>query len=70
MAAPQKLSHLLQLADQGPALRAALPFWFPRVNEIIRLIGSHNVLATPTAAALGVGGGGGGGGSVTSCVDL
>jgi hypothetical protein len=24
MAAPQKLSHLLQLADQGPALRAAL----------------------------------------------
>ena len=25
-------------------------YWFPRVNEIIRLIGSHNVLATPTAA--------------------
>ncbi|HYJ35276.1 MAG TPA: hypothetical protein VEV64_03910, partial [Rhizomicrobium sp.] len=24
MAAPDKLSHLLQLADQGPALRAAL----------------------------------------------
>src|ERR1700755_2326795 len=24
MAAPQKLAHLLQLADQGPALRAAL----------------------------------------------
>ncbi len=38
--------------DQRPmdALRAMLPFWFPRVNEIIRLIGSHNVLATPTAA--------------------
>ena len=37
--------------DERPmaALRAALPFWFPRVNEIIRLIGSHNVLATPTA---------------------
>jgi 4-hydroxyphenylacetate 3-monooxygenase oxygenase component len=34
------------------ALRAALPTWFPRVIEIIRLIGSHNVLATPTAAQL------------------
>jgi aromatic ring hydroxylase len=38
--------------DQRPmnALRAVLPYWFPRVNEIIRLIGSHNVLCTPTAA--------------------
>ena len=38
--------------DQRPlnALRATLPYWFPRVNEIIRLIGSHNVLCTPTAA--------------------
>jgi aromatic ring hydroxylase len=38
--------------DRRPmdALRAVLPYWFPRVNEIIRLIGSHNVLATPTAA--------------------
>ncbi|HXT79783.1 MAG TPA: 4-hydroxyphenylacetate 3-hydroxylase N-terminal domain-containing protein [Acetobacteraceae bacterium] len=37
--------------DRRPmdALRAVLPYWFPRVNEIIRLIGSHNVLATPTA---------------------
>ncbi len=37
--------------DERPmaALRAILPFWFPRVNEIIRLIGSHNVLATPTS---------------------
>ena len=37
--------------DQRPlnALRAVLPYWFPRVNEIIRLIGSHNVLATPTS---------------------
>lgn len=37
--------------DQRPlnALRATLPYWFPRVNEIIRLIGSHNVLCTPTA---------------------
>jgi aromatic ring hydroxylase len=32
------------------ALRATLPHWFPRVNEIIRLIGSHNVLCTLTAA--------------------
>ncbi len=31
------------------ALRANLPYWFPRVNEIIRLIGSHNVLATPSS---------------------
>ncbi|MBN8902880.1 MAG: hypothetical protein J0H57_17770, partial [Rhodospirillales bacterium] len=35
--------------DPLNALRATLPYWFPRVNEIIRLIGSHNVLATPTA---------------------
>lgn len=33
------------------ALRTSLPYWFPRVNEIIRLIGSHNVLATPAAEA-------------------
>jgi 4-hydroxyphenylacetate 3-monooxygenase oxygenase component len=34
----------------GPltALRAALPTWFPRVGEIIKLIGSHNLLATPS----------------------
>jgi len=31
------------------ALRAMLPLWFPRVNEILRLIGSHNVFAAPTA---------------------
>jgi aromatic ring hydroxylase len=33
------------------ALRAALPTWFPRVNEIIRQIGSHNLLTTPSRAA-------------------
>ncbi len=33
-------------------LRAILPTWFPRVNEILRLLGSHNLLATPTAAQL------------------
>jgi 4-hydroxyphenylacetate 3-monooxygenase len=38
----------------GPlaALRAALPTWFPRVGEIITLIGSHNLLATPTESEL------------------
>ncbi len=34
------------------ALRAALPGWFPRVNEIIRLVGSHNLLTTPARAPL------------------
>ncbi|MBI1238581.1 MAG: 4-hydroxyphenylacetate 3-hydroxylase [Alphaproteobacteria bacterium] len=34
------------------ALRANLPAWFPRVNEIIRLLGSHNLLAAPTYAQL------------------
>lgn len=34
------------------ALRATLPTWFPRVNEIIRLLGSHNLLAAPTQAQL------------------
>jgi 4-hydroxyphenylacetate 3-monooxygenase oxygenase component len=40
--------------DQRPlmALRAALPGWFPRVNEIIRMIGSHNLLTTPARAPL------------------
>lgn len=33
-------------------LRHFLPAWFPRVNEIIRLLGSHNLLATPTHADL------------------
>ena len=38
----------------GPlhALRGILPIWFPRVNEILRLIGSHNLFATPTAAQM------------------
>jgi len=34
------------------ALRSSLPFWFPRVNEIIRLLGSHNVFAAPTLAQM------------------
>jgi len=40
--------------NRGPlhALRATLPLWFPRVNEILKLIGSHNVFAAPTRAQL------------------
>ena len=34
------------------ALKSMLPSWFPRVNEIIRLLGSHNLLAAPTEAQL------------------
>ena len=34
------------------ALRATLPFWFPRVGEIIRLLGSHNMFAAPTEAQM------------------
>ena len=33
-------------------MRSLLAAWFPRVNEIITLIGSHNLLATPTRADL------------------
>jgi aromatic ring hydroxylase len=33
-------------------MRALLATWFPRVNEIIMLIGSHNLLATPSRGAL------------------
>lgn len=38
--------------DERPlaALRAMLPIWFPRVNEIIRLIGAHNPFTAPSAA--------------------
>ncbi|HEX4114041.1 MAG TPA: 4-hydroxyphenylacetate 3-hydroxylase N-terminal domain-containing protein [Stellaceae bacterium] len=40
------------LPDERPlaALRAMLPIWFPRVNEIIRLIGSHHHFTAPSAA--------------------
>jgi aromatic ring hydroxylase len=33
-------------------MRSLLAVWFPRVNEILTLIGSHNLLATPTRADL------------------
>ena len=40
--------------DEAPfrALRPTLPGWMPRVNEIIKRIGSHNLLATPTRDGL------------------
>jgi 4-hydroxyphenylacetate 3-monooxygenase oxygenase component len=40
--------------DERPfrALRPTLPRWFPRVNEIIKLLGAHSLLSTPTAAEL------------------
>ena len=40
--------------DERPfrALRPTLPVWMPRVNEIIKTIGSHNLLATPSKAGL------------------
>ena len=34
------------------ALKAALPGWFPRVNEIIRIIGAHHLLTAPTRSQL------------------
>ncbi|MBA0045210.1 4-hydroxyphenylacetate 3-hydroxylase N-terminal domain-containing protein [Mycobacteroides sp. LB1] len=39
--------------DERPfyALRPTAPTWFLRVNEIIKLLGSHNLLATPSEAA-------------------
>ena len=33
-------------------MRSLLATWFPRVNEIITLLGSHNLLATPSLALL------------------
>ncbi|MDA8038759.1 MAG: 4-hydroxyphenylacetate 3-hydroxylase [Actinomycetota bacterium] len=42
------------LCDDRPfrALRPSLPIWFPRVNELIKTLGSHNLLATPSEADL------------------
>ncbi|MCK9925020.1 4-hydroxyphenylacetate 3-hydroxylase [Frankia sp. AgPm24] len=34
------------------ALRPTLPRWFPRVNEIIKVLGSHSLLATPAWSEL------------------
>jgi 4-hydroxyphenylacetate 3-monooxygenase len=33
------------------ALRSMVPGWMARCNEIIKLLGAHNLLATPEAAA-------------------
>lgn len=40
--------------DDAPfnAIRAVMPLWMPRVNEILKLVGSHNLLATPTLGAI------------------
>jgi len=40
--------------DERPfrALRPTLPRWMPRVNEIIKLLGAHSLLATPTRREL------------------
>lgn len=37
--------------DDISALRTVMPLWMTRVNDIIKNMGSHNLLATPTAAA-------------------
>jgi aromatic ring hydroxylase len=39
--------------DEPPlrALRSTVPGWMARTNEIIKLLGAHNLLATPEAAA-------------------
>lgn len=39
--------------DEPPlrALRSLVPGWMARTNEIIKLLGAHNLLATPEAAA-------------------
>ena len=48
----REYSNGVWLPDVRPliALRTSLPRWFPRVNEIIRELGSHNLLTTPTRA--------------------
>lgn len=37
--------------DDISSLRTMMPIWMARVNDIIKNMGSHNLLATPTAAA-------------------
>lgn len=37
--------------DDISSLRTMMPVWMARVNDIIKTMGSHNLLATPTAAA-------------------
>lgn len=40
------------LGEALDPMRAMLAMWMPRVNEIITLIGGHNLLTTPTRAQL------------------
>jgi 4-hydroxyphenylacetate 3-monooxygenase oxygenase component len=53
-AAPQEWPGGLWTCARAPlhALRAFLPLWMPRAGEILRLIGSHNLLAAPMLAEL------------------
>ena len=54
-ASPPRLGRRGARVGRGHILierRPLLPLWFPRVNEIIRLLGSHNLLAAPTSAQL------------------
>ena len=37
--------------DDISSLRTMMPVWMARINDIIKTMGSHNLLATPTAAA-------------------
>jgi aromatic ring hydroxylase len=41
--------------DEKPlrALRSLMPGWMVRMGEILKLLGAHNLLATPSAAAFG-----------------
>jgi len=39
--------------DDISSLRTMMPIWMARVNDIIKSMGSHNLLATPTQAAFG-----------------
>jgi 4-hydroxyphenylacetate 3-monooxygenase len=49
-----EIGNGMWVPNAGPlmALKATLPSWFPRVSEIIRLLGSHNLLTTPTKSQL------------------
>lgn len=44
----------LWVPDAGPliALRGMLPVWFPRVGEIIRILGAHHFFTAPTRGQL------------------
>ena len=53
-AGAREYEHGAWFPDPRPltALRAMLPQWFPRVNEIVQVIGSHNLLAVASSGML------------------